>query len=102
MKLSRNPMATFAVIAGATLVATAAVSATLAATGGETTGREAIVIVVVGVVALAVIWAAYWWVRRTQAREHEEFMAMLDAPMQPSRLRTWHPRAGKDDGKVDR
>ncbi|WP_433460629.1 hypothetical protein [Micromonospora sp. CA-248212] len=89
--IRRHPLAAFLASIYAWFGLTAAVSITTAATGGETTGTEAVVIVAVGVISLCGMGASVWLYRRHENRRHDEFMRLLDEPLQPSRLTLWHP-----------
>jgi hypothetical protein len=77
MAPSRHPMGTFFTITIALFLTTTATSATLAATGGETTGREAIVILAVGAACLAGIGLAGWWTGRALDRQSRDFLRRL-------------------------
>jgi hypothetical protein len=89
--IRRRPLAAFLTSIYFWFGLTAAVSIATTATGGETAGTEAVVIVAVGALSLCGIGVSVWLYRRHENRRHTEFMRLLDEPLRPSRITLWHP-----------
>lgn len=89
--IRRHPMAALLTSICSWFLLTAATSATLAATGGETSGLEAALIVAGCLLSMAGMGTSLWLFNRYEQRQHDEFMRRLDEPTQPSRITLWHP-----------